>query len=122
MTIEQLANEYHAAIHAMENAAIAAEQEAQLTTPVSNLFTGLALQEGMGQLRLIRETPLGRTRPDFAVLLTRGGATMQRGYIELKAPSISVNPTLWVGRNRTQWERMSNEAEILVVCVRRQII
>lgn len=112
----QLASDYHTMVHAADAAPVRGEPEAQLTTPVANLLQGLARQHGLGDLRLIRETPLGRTRPDFAALLTRGRRTTQRGFIELKAPGVGVDPTRWTGRNATQWERMSADAEILIVC------
>lgn len=87
-----------------------------MTTPVSNLFVALVERAGLGHLHLVRETRTGRTRPDFAALLTRGRRTMQKGYIELKGPSVPVDVTQWRGRNATQWSRMSEEAEILIVC------
>ncbi|HTU56223.1 MAG TPA: type ISP restriction/modification enzyme [Acetobacteraceae bacterium] len=93
-----------------------AEEEAQLTTPVSNLLSGVAAEAGLGTLRLIRETRLDRTRPDFAALLTQGATTRQKGFVELKPPSISVDVTQWTGRNARQWELLRKEAEILIVC------
>ncbi|MGB3752300.1 MAG: type ISP restriction/modification enzyme [Parerythrobacter sp.] len=111
-----LAEDFFNAVHAAARSAINGEEEAQLTTPVDNLFTGLVAKEGLGELRLIRETRTGRTRPDFAALLIRNRRAMQKGFIELKAPSISTDVTTWSGRNATQWERMSAEAEILMVC------
>lgn len=93
-----------------------AEEEAQLTTPVSNLFVALVAEAGLGQLALIRETRTGSTRPDFAALLTANRRTMQKGYVELKAPSVSVDPTQWRGRNARQWEKMRDEADILIIC------
>lgn len=110
------AREYHRAVHAAASGSVNAEEEAQLTTPVSNLFTALADAAGLGQLALIRETRTGSTRPDFAALLTVNRRTMQKGYVELKAPSVSVDPTQWRGRNARQWEKMRDEADILIVC------
>jgi hypothetical protein len=112
----ELARAYHAAVHAAAGAAVDAEAEAQLTTPVSNLFAGLAAEAELGELWLIRETRLDHSRPDFAVLLTRAGQTRQKGFIELKAPSISVDASTWSGRNARQWANMAHEAEILIVC------
>lgn len=43
---------------------------------------------GLGRLRLIRESRLGGSRPDFAALHERAGKTHQIGYIELKAPGV----------------------------------
>lgn len=116
MTIEQLARDYHDAVHASAASPVAGEEEAQLTTPVSNLFRGLVRVSDDGILRLIRETRTGRTRPDFAALLVRRGKTLQKGFVELKAPSVSTDASTWKGRNATQWARMKVEADILVVC------
>ena len=116
MTIIELARAYHQAVHAAETAAVPGEEEAQLTTPVSNLFTGVADEAGLGRLQLVRESRLDTTRPDFAALLKRGGKTMQKGYVELKAPSVPVDATRWTGRNARQWAKMKDEADILIVC------
>jgi len=115
MTLD-IALDYHRAVHAAASSAIAGEEEAQLTTPVSNLFTGLAASADLGVLQLIRETRLESTRPDFAALLKRGRKSMQKGYVELKAPSVSVDASSWTGRNARQWAKMKDEADILIVC------
>ncbi|MDR6103026.1 hypothetical protein QE369_003223 [Agrobacterium larrymoorei] len=114
--LQTVALTYFDAIHAHDTAAVPGEPEAQLTTPVSNLFTALVEAENLGKLHLIRESRLDRTRPDFAALLTQGGKTRQKGYIELKAPDTTVDATQWIGRNARQWEKMKQDAEILVVC------
>ncbi len=111
-----LAKAYHQALNASATSPAAGEPEAQLTVPVSNLISGLASRASLGSLRLIRETRLDRTRPDFAVLHTKAGKTHQKGYIELKAPDVSVDASIWKGRNATQWQKMKEEAEILIVC------
>lgn len=111
-----IAERYYKDVHAVDIAAVPGEPEAQLTTPISNLFTALAENSGLGHLRLIRESRLGGSRPDFAALHARGTKTHQIGYIELKAPDIAVDPTGWSGRNATQWQKMSAEAEILLLC------
>ena len=116
MSFEALARAYEAAVHAAAGASVDAEEEAQLTTPVSNLFSGVAGESGLGMLRLIRETRLDRTRPDFAVLLTQDATTRQKGFVELKAPNVSVNMATWTGRNARQRDRLREEAEILIVC------
>lgn len=115
-TIRALALAYHNSVHLAERSAIHGEPEAQLTTPISNLFSQLAEVVGLGTVRLIRETRLDRTRPDFAVLHTQARKTHQKGYIELKAPDITVDASQWTGRNAKQWEVMKKEAEILIVC------
>ena len=120
MSDAELARQYHDAVHAGAAAAVRGEPEAQLTTPVSNLFSALTAHAGLGDLHLIRETKLGKTRPDFAALLTRGRKTRQKGFVELKAPDISVDATTWSGRNAQQFAKMAREAEILIVCNGRQ--
>lgn len=114
--MSEIAREYHRAVHAAAQGSVDAEEEAQLTTPVSNLFTALVREANLGELALVRETRTASTRPDFAALLTTGRRTQQKGYIELKAPSISVDTSTWRGRNAKQWEKMSEEADILIVC------
>ena len=113
---EDLAVAYHKALVAAATSATVGEPEAQLTVPVSNLISGIAAKAALGTLRLIRETRLDRTRPDFAVLHTKAGKTHQKGYIELKAPDVSVDASTWKGRNALQWQKMKDEAEILIVC------
>lgn len=116
MSDELIARQYHGAVHAAANSAVSGEEEAQLTVPVSNLLSVLSDEHGLGTLQLVRETRLEGTRPDFAALLRRNGKTLQKGYVELKAPSVPVDVTRWSGRNSRQWDRMKVEAEILIVC------
>lgn len=111
-----LARAYSAAAQAASLAAVDAEAEAQLTVPVSNLFVSIAERAGLGQLQLIRETRLDRTRPDFAAIHIVGSHRYQKGFVELKAPGVAVDPLKWRGRNAQQWEKMKDEAEILIVC------
>ncbi len=114
--LAMLAKRYHTDVHAADAAPVPGEPEAQLTTPVSNLFTALVEQAGLGHLRLIRESRLGGSRPDFAALHERAGKTHQIGYIELKAPEVATDPSTWLGRNASQWQKMSVDAEILLLC------
>lgn len=116
MDIAALAERYHRDVHAVDFAAVPGEPEAQLTTPVSNLFTALVEKGGFGRLRLIRESRLSGSRPDFAALHEHGGKAHQIGYIELKAPSVTADPASWTGRNAAQWQKMSADAEILMLC------
>lgn len=111
-----LARAYSRAASAASLAAVNAEAEAQLTVPVSNLFVGVAEAGGLGELQLIRETRLDRTRPDFAAIHIVGSHRYQKGFVELKAPEVSVHVTEWRGRNAQQWEKMKDEAEVLIVC------
>lgn len=116
MSDESLARSYHDSVHAAASSAVDGEEEAQLTVPVSNLFSGLSFDHGLGILQLVRETRLDGSRPDFAAVLRRGGKTLQKGYVELKAPSVPVDVTRWSGRNGRQWQKMQAAAEILIVC------
>jgi hypothetical protein len=116
VSFEVFAREYQEAAHAAATFSVDAEEEAQLTNPVSTLFSAVVHEAGLGKLRLIRETRLDSTRPDFAALHTRGAKTQQKGFVKLKAPSVSVDVTLWTGRNARQWQRLREEAEILIVC------
>jgi len=116
MDFQDLSKAYKLAVHAAQIASVDAEEEAQLTTPVSNLFCELSYRAGLGKLSLVRETRLDRTRPDFAAVLTNGSITRQKGFIELKSPSVSVNAACWTGRNAKQWAQMRLEAEIVIVC------
>ena len=115
-SIFRLANAYARDLANSERSAVSGEPEAQLTVPVSNLLSGLVSVSDLGRLDLIRETRLDRTRPDFAAMHTAGGRTHQKGYVELKAPGVTVDVSKWKGRNATQWERMKDEAEIVIVC------
>lgn len=112
----ELASRYFESVHGSDQAAASGEPEAQLTVPVSNLFVQLVEAAKLGTLKLIRESRLDRTRPDFAVLHTKAGKTHQKGYVELKAPDTSVDSSKWTGRNARQWELMKVEAEVLIVC------
>ncbi len=116
MNVAEIAKAYHASVHAAAAASVDAEEEAQLTTPVSVLFTDLAREAGLGKLALVRETRLGGTRPDFAALLEVNRRLRQKGFVELKSPSVSVDTSTWTGRNRHQWEKLREQAEILIVC------
>ena len=122
MNDAELADKFHASVKASESAAVSGEEEAQLTVPVSNLFSGLCEAHGLGTLRLIRETRLEGTRPDFAAILQKNGKSLQKGYVELKAPSIPVDTTRWSGRNARQWDKMKLEAEILIICNGREAL
>lgn len=116
-SFSDLAAAYYSTVHAAEAAAVTGEPEAQLTTPVSNLFVGVVAEtKKMGEVRLIRESRLDRTRPDFAALHVKNGKTYQKGYVELKAPTVSLEVENWKGRNALQWQQMKVEAEVLLLC------
>ncbi len=114
--IGDIATAYFEAVHANAASIVAGEPEAQLTTPVNNLMVALVDHAKLGKLRLIRESRLDRSRPDFAALLTKAGQTRQKGYVELKAPHVDVDVDSWSGRNAKQWERLRQDAEVLLVC------
>lgn len=112
----RLATEYSVAAKAASLAAVDAEAEAQLTVPVSNLFSALVALADFGELQLVRETRLDRTRPDFAAIHVVGPHRYQKGFVELKAPDVTVDTSAWRGRNAQQWEKMKDEAEVLIIC------
>ncbi len=103
-TLAALAQAYSVAATAASHAAVDAEAEAQLTVPVSNLFVGVADAAGLGRLQLIRETRLDRTRPDFAAIHVVGSRRYQKGFVELKAPTVPADATQWRGRNAAMGE------------------
>jgi len=92
-------NEYQESVHAAQAAGIGAEPEAQLTVPVSNLFKGVAADNGLDELVLLREAQLDGVRPDFAAL--SGGRPC--GWVELKAPGHRLDGDGWTGREKSQW-------------------
>lgn len=114
--LKSAATRYQRDVHAAQRGSVDGEPEAQLTAPVSELIRVVAEYASLGELTLVRESRLDRTRPDFAVLHKKGRHVRQRGFIELKAPDLSVDTSTWKGRNAKQWEVMKREAEVLVVC------
>lgn len=89
---------------------ISAEPEAQLTVPVSNLFSAVAAEAGIGHLDLVREAQLSGVRPDFAAVIN-GSAC---GWVELKKPGHSLDGTKWTGREKDQWSLLA-ELDALIV-------
>lgn len=89
---------------------IVGEPEAALTTPVSQLFEGLAEREQLGRLVLIRETRLEGVRPDFGALIEG----VPCGWIELKAPGHSLEGAKWRGREARQWEFLAQLDSLIV--------
>lgn len=92
------------------NMQISAEPEAQLTVPVSNLFSTVASEAGLGILDLVREAQLDGVRPDFAAVID-GSAC---GWVELKKPGHSLDGTKWTGREKDQWTLLA-ELDALIV-------
>ena len=116
MNLKILAQDYFHDVRAASVGGVSAKPKAQLTTPVSNLFSAVASLAGLGQLTFVREQRAGRKRPDFGVLHQRGRRQIQCGYIELAAPTVSVDTATWKHRKDRQWRQMAVEAEVLIVC------
>lgn len=89
---------------------IVGEPEAALTTPVSQLFEGLAEHEHLGRLILLRETHLDGVRPDFGALIEG----VPCGWVELKAPGHSLDGSQWKGREARQWELLAQLDALIV--------
>lgn len=92
------------------NSPIAGEPEAALTTPVSQLFEGIAEHEQLGRLVLLRETHLDGVRPDFGALIEG----VPCGWVELKAPGRSLDGSKWRGREARQWELLAQLDALIV--------
>lgn len=107
---EALADAYRQSRLDSMTAPIVSEPEAALTTPVSQLLSGLAAAEGLGKLTLLRETRLNGVRPDFGVL----HEGMPCGWVELKAPGHSLDGEQWRGREEKQWKLLA-ELDSLIV-------
>lgn len=105
-----LSDKYGSELWAAQNSGVAAEPEAQLTVPVANLLTGLAVAHGLGTLTLLREAQLTGVRPDFAALIDGRPC----GWVELKAPGHTLDGSRWVGRERSQWRLLSELDSLLV--------
>lgn len=111
MTDDGVAAAYSRDVHAAERAGVDAEPEAQLTTPVKQLFERVAEREGLPRLDLLREAQLPGIRPDFSSLV--GGRA--GGWVELKEPAKTVDGRRWTGREKRQWEGLA-ELDTLIVC------
>lgn len=105
-----LAIEYYERVHAAVTRGLAAEPEAQLTGPIASLLESLATDAGLGALVLLREAQLAGVRPDFAAFVNGHMC----GWVELKAPGHTLDGTAWKGREKTQWELLSNLDALLV--------
>lgn len=105
-----LAKRYRAATAAAAESSVDAEPEAQLTSPVKELFETIGT-DSAGELTLIREAQLDGVRPDFAALHRQRPC----GWVELKAPERTVDTSKWRGREAKQWARLA-ELDALIVC------
>src|SRR5699024_5732081 len=108
--IEALAQEYAEAVQSAASMGVAAEPEAQLTTPVENFFTRFAAEAGLGELTLIREAQLDGVRPDFAAAINKRPC----GWIELKAPGHTLDGRRWRGREKKQWALLEQLDSLVV--------
>lgn len=108
--ILEAAHRYSESAQRANDLQITAEPEAQLTTPVDNLFSVVAKHAEIGELSLVREAQLDGVRPDFAAVLD-GFAC---GWIELKRPGHSLDGTKWTGREKEQWSLLA-ELDSLIV-------
>ena len=104
-----LAREYVDAVQAAAVAGVNAEPEAQLTTPIKNLFEQVA-PGTPSRLTLIREARLDGVRPDFAALWDGSPC----GWMELKAPGRAIDGSKWRGREARQWELLAQLDSLIV--------
>ncbi|MBD4583764.1 hypothetical protein GUG60_32100, partial [Xanthomonas citri pv. citri] len=65
---------------------------------------------GLGDLSLLREAQLDGVRPDFAALIDGRPC----GWVELKAPGHTVIGEKWRGREKGQWDLLSQLDALLV--------
>lgn len=86
------------------------EREEAIRIPIVHLL------QGHGTAMRITVTPHGEThltdrsvRPDYAISVD-GAVT---GYVEIKAPSVSVDPATFRGHNKRQWERLRDLPNLL---------
>lgn len=108
--LRDAANRYAEALSIAQSLGVSAEPEAQLTVPISNLFTIAAATADLGDLQLIREAQLEGVRPDFAVLHRKRPC----GWMELKAPGHTLVGEKWRGREKRQWELLTQLDSLIV--------
>lgn len=109
--MQEHVDEYAGAMSAAALAVADVEAEAQLTVPFANLTRAIAAEAGLGRLDLFREAQLDGIRPDFAVNVDGRPC----GWVELKAPHISVDGTAWTGhQRRRQWQHLAQLDAVLV--------
>ncbi len=106
-----LALAYHCAVHAADRAEVPGDPEAQLATPLVNLWTGIADLFGLGRLECIPESRRDAIRPDLALLLNGRHV----GYVELKKPSLSADMEDRAGWTANQREHLAS-LDSLVLC------
>ncbi|MPZ03074.1 hypothetical protein F3W83_10005, partial [Micrococcus luteus] len=106
----QLADAYARDIRLASATGVSAEPEAQLTVPVSEFLRAFSSVTGLGDLSLLREAQLDGVRPDFAALIDGRPC----GWVELKAPGHTVLGEKWRGREKGQWDLLSQLDALLV--------
>lgn len=104
------AEKYSEEVQRAAEFSVSADPEAQLTTPVSTLFCSIATEAGVGELALLREAHLDGVRPDFAAFIDKRPC----GWIELKAPGHTLDGAKWRGREKGQWELLSQLDSLIV--------
>lgn len=104
------AEQYSFEVQQAAKLSVSAEPEAQLTVPVANLFKAVAEDAGVGNLNLLREAQLDGVRPDFAAFVDQRPC----GWIELKAPGHTLVGAKWRGREKTQWDLLSQLDSLIV--------
>ncbi|MDY7541832.1 type ISP restriction/modification enzyme [Cryobacterium sp. 5B3] len=105
-----IAEKYLITLEEDKQTAHSTEPEAALTRPVADLLEQLVDHYGIGKLRLFREAQLIGVRPDFAASIDGRPC----GWVELKAPGHSVAGETWTGREKKQWEHLSQLDSLLV--------
>ncbi|MEJ6013378.1 type ISP restriction/modification enzyme [Corynebacterium sp. H127] len=108
--VDSLAGKYSEQAKSATSLSIAAEPEAQLTVPLSNFLCDFTELVGLGSLGLIREAQLDGVRPDFAATINN----RQCGWVELKAPGHTLVGEKWRGREKDQWELLSQLDSLIV--------
>ncbi|WP_278761929.1 type ISP restriction/modification enzyme [Corynebacterium argentoratense] len=104
------AEQYSYEVQRADKLSVSAEPEAQLTVPISNLLRAIAEDAEIGTLTLLREAQLDGVRPDFAAFIDKSPC----GWIELKAPGHTLDGTKWRGREKGQWELLSQLDSLIV--------
>lgn len=108
--LAQLAETYARDARLASTSGVSAEPEAQLTVPVSEFLRAFSSVTGLGDLSLLREAQLDGVRPDFAALIDGRPC----GWVELKAPGHTVIGEKWRGREKGQWDLLSQLDALLV--------
>lgn len=111
MTFEQDAIRHFGAIVAKRFEAGGGEPEDLLRGPFEELLSDLASHLHFKNVALAGEYRLAaeRIRPDYGAHVN--GALV--GFIEVKAPGTGVQTALYRGRNKKQWERLSQLPNVL---------